>query len=162
MSQTRWTPTMVEERFEEAAFTLRRLPESRVPGYFNTWPPIIRSVYEAFGWERARMPRIAPSPQAISNMEETFTWLAWLEPDDARIVWLRAEGVPWKPICWRIGISRQTAWRRWAAALITVSNRLSTVQKRTKPDAALKGVTANHRIARCEARVNAETNRRTR
>jgi hypothetical protein len=37
--------------------------------------------------------------RAISRMEETFTWLMWLEPDDARIVWLRAEGVRWKPIC---------------------------------------------------------------
>jgi hypothetical protein len=162
MSEARWTPTMVEERFEEAAFTLRRLPESRVPGYFNTWPPIIRSVYEAFGWERARMPRIAPSPQAISNMEETFTWLAWLEPDDARIVWLRAEGSPWKPICLRVGLSRQHAWRRWVAALITVSKRLSAAQKRTTRDAGLKGVTANHRIARCKAGVETKTNRRTR
>ena len=62
MAETRWTPLMVEARFEEAASTLRRLPDTRVPGYFNTWPPIVRSVYEAFGWERARMPRIAPTP----------------------------------------------------------------------------------------------------
>ena len=32
------------------------------------------------------MPRITPSPQAISRMEETFTWLTWLDSDDARIV----------------------------------------------------------------------------
>ena len=72
MAETRWTPLMVEARFEEAASTLRRLPDTRVPGYFNTWPPIVRSVYEAFGWERARMPKIAPTPDAIGRMEETL------------------------------------------------------------------------------------------
>lgn len=158
MTETRWTASMIEARFEEAAFTLRRLPDTRVPGYFNTWPPIVRSVYEAFGWDRARMPRIAPTPQAISRMEETFTWLVWLEPDDARIVWLRAEGVPWKPICWRVGLTRQTAWRRWVAALITVSNRLSA--PRTKPTAQRisKGIAAN----RGESRANTDANRTTR
>jgi hypothetical protein len=119
------TPVEVEARFEEAAATLRRLPESRVSGYFNTWPPIVRSIYETYGWEPARMPRIAPSPAAISRMEETFTWLTWLEPDDARIVWLRAEGVRWKPICWRVGLSRAAAWRRWVSALATIAKRLS-------------------------------------
>src|SRR5205823_5880726 len=126
MPELRWTVSMIEERFEEAAHTLRRLPDSRVPGYFNTWPQIVRSVYDAFGWERARMPRIAPSPQAICRMEETITWLPWLEPDDARIVWLRAEGVRWKPICYQVGLTRQTAWARWVAALITIANRLNS------------------------------------
>ncbi len=162
MTETRWTASMIEERFEEAAFTLRRLPDSRVPGYFNTWPLIVRSVHEAFGWDRARMPRIAPSPGAISRMEETFTWLAWLEPDDARIVWLRGEGVPWKPICWRVGLTRQTAWRRWVAALITVSNRLSTEQIPTNPSRLPKAFAANRRIGRSESRAATETNRTTR
>jgi hypothetical protein len=130
------TPSEVEDRFEEAARTLRRLPGVRVPGYFNAWPQIVRNVHEAFGWEPARSPRIPPTPDAISRMEECLTWLAFLEPDDARIVWLRAEGVRWKPICWRLGISRATAWRRWAAALITVSRRVG--QPTLKPNAAPK------------------------
>jgi hypothetical protein len=88
------------------------------------------------------MPRIAPTPQAISRMEETFTWLAWLEPDDARIVWLRAEGVRWKPICWRVGLSRAVAWRRWVAALITIANRLNSKYIVTGAKARKKGVTA--------------------
>lgn len=141
MTETRWTASMVEERFEEAAFTLRRLPDTRVPGYFNTWPQVVRSAYEAFGWERARMPRIAPSPAAIGRMEETITWLMWLERDDALIVWLRAEGVRWKPICCRVGLTRQTAWQRWVAALVTIANRLSNEAK----TGASKNVTANRR-----------------
>lgn len=121
---TRLSPTDIEARFEDAARTLRRLPAVGARGHSSAWPPIVRSAAEAYGWEPAAAPRLSPSPQAISEMEETFTWLAWLsEADDARIVWLRAEGVRWKPICWRIGLSRATAWRRWAAALITIANR---------------------------------------
>jgi hypothetical protein len=142
------TPTEVENRFEEAAATLRRLPGIRVPGYFSTWPPIVRSIHEAFGWEPARFARIPPTAAAISQMEETFTWLTWLEPDDARIVWLRAEGVRWKPICWRIGISRATAWRRWAAALIVISNRLSATPKHAKDKSNPKSIAATSRKPR--------------
>ena len=153
MTETRWTASMVEERFEEAAFTLRRLPDSRVPGYFNTWPQVVRSAYEAFGYDRARMPRIAPSPGAIARMEETFTWLLWLGADDARIVWLRAENVPWKPICWRVGLTRQTAWRRWVAALQTVATRLSAASKRTTMSPIAKGIAANRRNEPRESRA---------
>ncbi|MFM8745664.1 MAG: DUF6362 family protein [Aestuariivirga sp.] len=118
------SPNEIEDRFEEAARTLRRLPGIGVRGHASAWPPIVRAAADAYGWEAATAPRLSPSPQAISQMEETFTWLSWLrEPDDARIVWLRAEGVRWKPICWRIGLSRASAWRRWAAALITIANR---------------------------------------
>ena len=132
------TPTDVEQRFEEAARTLRRLPDVRVPGYFNTWPAMIKAAVEAYGYDPARMSRIAPTPQAISRMEETFTWLAWLEPDDARIVWLRAEGVRWKPICWRIGVSRSAAWRRWAAALILIADRVSAPPEPVSVQSAAK------------------------
>jgi len=142
MAEPLWTVSMLEERFEEAARTLRRLPDSRVPGYFNTWPQTVRSAFEAFGYERARMPRIAPSPGAIGRMEETITWLAWLEPDDARIVWLRAEGVRWKPICYRVGLTRQSAWARWVAALITIANRLNCKFSHGVSKGRKKGVTA--------------------
>ena len=47
-----------------------------------------------------------------AEAEEALLWLRWLERDDARIVWLRAERTPWKPICWEMGISRATANRR--------------------------------------------------
>ena len=126
--------------------TMRRLPDKRVPGYYSAWPPVVRAANEAYGYDPARLPRIAPSPGAITRMEETFTWLAWIGGDDARIVWLRAEGVPWKPICWRIGVTRQTAWRRWAASLITIANRLSRQAKRKGSMGVSKSITANRRI----------------
>jgi hypothetical protein len=117
------SPTDIEARFEEATATLKKLPGIRMGGFFSTWPAIIRTAAETYAQDRTLKVRIPPTAQAISRMEETFDWLGWLDADDTRLVWLRAEGVRWKPICWQLGISRATAWRRWAAAMIEISRR---------------------------------------
>ena len=132
MADIHWTPKLVEERFEEAADTLRRLPAVKVQGYVSTWPPIVRDFWEAFGWNEVRVHPGSPSPAAIDRMDETFTWLRWLEPEETRLVWWRAEEVRWKLISYRLGTCRTTAWRRWVAALIKVAARLNGIgeQKR--------------------------------
>ena len=61
--------------------------------------------------------KVLPSPQAISRMEEVITWNRYLEREDANLLWARAEGLPWKEICHRFGISRPTAHRRHEYAL---------------------------------------------
>ena len=125
MSDKRWTPKRIEERLEEAADTLRRLPEERVRTARSGWPPIIREFHDAYGCEPARL-RLGPPPAAaIDRMDQTLEWLRRLELDDARIVWLRACGVRWKPICHRFGISRDTAWRHWMAALVTIADQIN-------------------------------------
>ena len=124
MADIHWTPTLVEERLEEAADTLKRLPEERVRGFFGTWPPVVRDFWEAFGRDEVRLRRGPPQPAAIDRMDEALVWLSWLEPDDARIVWLRACRLPWKLVTWRIGLGRTAAWQHWAAALITIAARL--------------------------------------
>lgn len=129
------TATDIEERFEEAARTLRRLPDYKPRAMKSAWPEVVQSIHTAYGYDPARAPRIAPSPKAISEMEETFDWLLWLEPDDARIVWMRAEGIRWRPICIRLGMTRMSAWRHWAAALLLIATRLNTrgYAKQKKP-----------------------------
>lgn len=62
-------------------------------------------------------------------MEECFDWLLMLNPEDARIVWLRAEGVRWRQVCIRAGVVRSTAWRRWAASLLTIAKHLNALDK---------------------------------
>jgi hypothetical protein len=73
--------------------------------------------------EPMRLP--PPSPAAISRMEETLGWLRWLKAEHAKLVWARTEGAPWKQICWRFGISRATAHRRWRYALSLIAYRLN-------------------------------------
>jgi len=126
MTDRDWTPKTVEARLEEAAHTLRRLPALKVQGYFSTWPPIIQDFWEAFGWHEAEVRLGPPSPTAIDRMDETMLWLRWLDPDEVRLVWLRAEGVRWKIIGHRFGIDRSTAWRHWTYALIKIATRLNS------------------------------------
>ncbi|MGM0583565.1 MAG: DUF6362 family protein [Pseudomonadota bacterium] len=38
------------------------------------------------------MSRPRPGPRQITEAEEVMLWLRWLEKDDARPVWLRANG----------------------------------------------------------------------
>jgi hypothetical protein len=86
---TDWTRDMVEERVEEAAWVLERLPGPRRQGYFSTWPDIVLSAREIASQEPRPM-RVLPSPQAITRMEEAITWNQYLERDDANLMWERA------------------------------------------------------------------------
>ena len=66
-----------------------------------------------------------PSPAAITRMEEALLWLRWLEVDDAKLVWERADRRPWKAICWQFGIARATADRRYRYGLSVMAWRLN-------------------------------------
>jgi hypothetical protein len=150
----------IEERLEEAAWTLRRLPEKDRPrGYGSSWPPIVRDAKHAYGYTPQAPMRVVPSAAAITRMEECFDWLMMIDPEDARIVWLRAENVRWKQICIRAGVVRSTAWRRWVAALMTISKKLERQAKTArkpgagKAPAALNGTAP--RASRAEQQDNA-------
>jgi hypothetical protein len=124
------TPTEVEERLEEAVRTLRRLPDHRPLGYFNTWPTVVRSAWELACMEKRPMKVLATS-ESISRMEECFGWLFWLTAEEARVVWMRAEKASFRVIARRFGMSRMTAWRRWASALALISAKVSRQNKST-------------------------------
>jgi len=126
----KWTVTDVADRFEEAAYTLRRLPPVKVRGYFNVYPQVIRTSIEIMQGEKLPMRLGPPSAAAISRMEETLDWIFWLDgEDERRLVWLRAARVPWRPICYRIGCGRTKAWQMWTYALLKVVVRLNTKQR---------------------------------
>ena len=127
-----WTREMVEARLAEAAEVLKSQPAVKVQGYFNLWPRIRHEFADLVGRELPRMKRPLPSPAAIDRMEETIGWLRWLEPEDAKLLWARAEGTPWKGVCWRFGIARATAHRRWEYALSVIAWRLQGRKVPTK------------------------------
>lgn len=125
MVESIWTPSMVEERMAEAAATLKRLPPVRIQGYISTWPPIVRDACDAYGWSDVKLRLGPPSAAAIDRMDQALQWLPWLEPDDARLVWARADGMPWKKVCWKFGLSKSAAWRHWVVALCIVAMKLN-------------------------------------
>ena len=114
----------VEDRIQSAARTLRRMPDVKVQGYFSTWPTIIREPLEILQMEPEPM-RLYPSQKSITDMEEVlFEWLKWLEPDERRLVWLRAERVRWKLICARFGVGRTKAWEMYRRALARIAAKI--------------------------------------
>jgi hypothetical protein len=123
----RWDNEAVARRLEEAADVLARLPEERVRGLYDLWP---RLVGEACGHARAA----AAAPEAIDRMDEALGWLCWLAPGEQRLVWLRAEGLPWKRITHRVGVGRTTAWQRWTTALLKIATRLNAAAEQDRPD----------------------------
>lgn len=116
---------MVEDRLIEAADVLKRLPDNRVHGYYALWPKMIPEFSDLVGQEPPKLRRPPPPPEAISRMEQTMPWLTWLEPQDAKLVWARAERSRWKLICWQFGIARATAHRRWLYGLAVIAWRLN-------------------------------------
>ena len=125
MDDQHWTPARVEARLTDAADVLQRLPDARAQGYFNTWPDFMRSFGDMVGQAPEPMRRPPPSPASITNMEQTLAWVRLVAPEDGKLIWARSEGAPWKAICWRFGISRATAHRRWRYGLTVIALRLN-------------------------------------
>jgi hypothetical protein len=122
MIERRWDNEIVARRLAEAADTLARLPDERVRGLYDLWPKLI-------GAPGKDARPAAAAPEAIDRMDEVLGWLLWLEPEDRQLVWLRAEGLPWKWITRRLGIGRTTAWQRWTTTLLKIVVRLDTVEQ---------------------------------
>jgi hypothetical protein len=119
-----WSTAQVQDRLELAADVFRSLPGLRPQGYFNAWPEYFHSFGDKVGQE-PRMRRPLPSPRMITEAEEALLWLRWLEKDDARIVWLRPNGMPWNKIGWEVGLSRPAANRHWQYGLALITLRLN-------------------------------------
>lgn len=119
-----WTTAQVQDRLELAAGVMRQMPGVMPQGFFNAWPEYFHSFADKVGQE-PQMRRPRPSPRQITQAEEAMLWLRWLDPSDVRLVWLRANRKPWKPICWELGISRATANRRWQYGIAVIVWRLN-------------------------------------
>jgi hypothetical protein len=128
----RMTPEAVAARMEEAAEILQRMPTDRPAGCRCSMPTPVREVRDV--WTNAResgrfedmvaSPSV-PSAAAIDRMDEAMGWLRLLPGEDAKLVWARACGAPWKVLVHRLGASRMTLWRRWVAAIIDISLKLN-------------------------------------
>jgi hypothetical protein len=123
----RWDQEAVAGRLQEAADVLARLPEERARGYYDVWPRLVVEPCRVAG-------PAAAAPEAIDRMDEALGWLYWLDPEERRLVWQRAEGMPWKWITRRFGIGRTTAWQRWTIALLKITTRLNAAAEQDRPD----------------------------
>jgi hypothetical protein len=128
----RFSPEDVAERLEEAADTLRRMPREAPRGYKSCMPTPLReskdvwqNAVESGRFEDMAAHPGAPSSLAIDRMDEAMRWLSWLTAGDAKLLWARACGVPWKVLVFRMKASRMTLWRRWVGSLQDISLKLN-------------------------------------
>ncbi len=125
MTETPWTPELVKARLAEAADTLRRLPSARIRARLTAWPDVVQSASTAYGYEAARTRPAAPTPEAISRMDETLGWLFWVENEGRRLLWARAMGVPWRRLEDLDGRSHVTLKRAHDRLLDEIARRLN-------------------------------------
>ncbi len=95
-----WTIEDIHYRLVEAADTLRRLPmpkNSRPQELRAGWPDMVYE-WSAYGYSPAQLRQSPPSPEHISNLDETLGWLHWLDREQRMIVWARANGWTWRKI----------------------------------------------------------------
>lgn len=93
------TVEWLRERFADAADTLRRLPkprEFRGHRLQSPWPDTIRE-WLSYASQETHVRRAAPSPEAITRLEEVLGWMSeLLTPDQRMVCWGRAEGLTWR------------------------------------------------------------------
>jgi hypothetical protein len=118
MAEELWTSIKVADRIREAAETLRLLPNHH-PGrrYRGAWPEILRNPNEAYGYEAIAPRPSPPKAAAIDRMDEVvMNWMGLVEPEDVRLMWSWALGVPAVAVGRRLRIHRSTVHRRRMAA----------------------------------------------
>lgn len=111
-------------RFEECVSTLHKLPGEKSLGYKNYWPEIHYDQRE-LARQEVQPIRLRPTPDQITRMEETLTWITWIDECERKLIWLRAYHTPWRVISRETGLARTSAQRYWQRALMKVEERLA-------------------------------------
>ena len=114
---TKLTVEQIKSDLEIAAYVERLMPPVRPPKYRCCMPDIIYTPQEiAFIDRRPVPPR--PTQEQIAIWEKVvLKWLPALEPEEVRLVWKRANHIPWKLLCREFGADRVTIWRKYDRAL---------------------------------------------
>lgn len=128
-----WTIALVRARLADAMDTLRRMkfPQHGAPPRLRSAMPVPPADWSAYGWERERAGKAAPSPQAISRMDETMPWLFRIAcPRRRKAVCLRAVGLSWRRIAKAIGVASPETARTWEAdAVAHLVDQLNAAQR---------------------------------
>ena len=80
----------LRDRLADAADTLRRLPKPQglERSLQSPWPDMLRD-WLAYGDVRTQVKRAAPTPQAITRLDECLAWLHILNPTQRMVLWAR-------------------------------------------------------------------------
>jgi hypothetical protein len=111
----------IKYNLETAAYIDRLLPAVRAPKYRCCMPDIIYTEQEKIFMDKKPL-KIRPNQEQISLWERViFEWLPVLSVDERRLVWKRANRIPWKLLCREFGISRQGLSKNYNMALAKIA-----------------------------------------
>lgn len=138
----RWNEKSVMAHLEEAAGIHRRLPEVKVRGYYSLWPETLKDdwhrLYDAMHSKTRLGP---PMPPEVTYHEQIMAWLRWLDPYSQKIVWMRANRVPWKIIASAIGKGKTTLWQEMKSSLSLIAAKLNAD---VKPPGGVRSCSPEH------------------
>ncbi len=110
----------IKDDLETAAYVDRLLPPVRAPKYRCCMPEIVYTPQEMIFMEKKPL-KIRPNQEQIALWERVvLDWLPILAVDERRLVWKRANRIPWKLLCREFGVSRQMLAVRYDKALIKI------------------------------------------
>ncbi|MEI3582175.1 MAG: DUF6362 family protein [Alphaproteobacteria bacterium] len=111
----------IKYNLETADYIDRLLPAVRAPKYRCCMPDIIYTEQEKIFMDKKPL-KIRPNQEQISLWERViFEWLPVLSVDERRLVWKRANRIPWKLLCREFGISRQGLSKNYNMALAKIA-----------------------------------------
>lgn len=110
----------IKNDLETAAYVERLLPPVRAPKYRSCMPEIVYTAQELIFMEKKPI-KVYPSQEQISLWERVMLmWLPILLVDERRLVWKRANHIPWKLLCQEFCVSRQGLSKSYNVALAKI------------------------------------------
>lgn len=126
-----WTDKIVMAYMEEAAEIHKCIPDVKAPGYHSVWPDTLKDDWERYyDMLHARRRRHYALPKQVDFMEEVMRWLRWLNVIEQRVIWARANNIPWKIIEHDFKSSKSTLWRHMSIG----TGRLAGILNNHDPD----------------------------
>lgn len=110
----------VKKELSFAADVMKRLPNIKIQGYICRWPKI-KYTADDLRDQTADDVWVYPSNYEISKMEVILEQLKPLNAMETRLVWKRANRVPWKLLSHEFGMHRSNLSSHYEKALVKIS-----------------------------------------
>lgn len=120
-----WTDEMVFSYIQKAADIEKKFPSVKPQGYFSVWPPILRDLMEIIQSDIGDTSRGYALSREVDFHDHVAGWLRWANGKEARVIWRRAMGKPWKVIEYELKISETTGRRRMGYGIMKIVAKLN-------------------------------------
>ena len=121
----KWTYKDVAYAFERAIRTLKLLPAEKIQGYKTLWPDIQYTEQEILQQTASRHLKLRPKTEDVTNLDNVLEWIALVDIEERKLIWARANRLPWKVICRQAGFERTRTWEMWRASLSKIAEHLN-------------------------------------